>query len=167
MTSQTKPSGGTHIQIRPFSEPDRDMVTRLAEESGHEPDEIQALLERSEIVVPVVDGSSAGMAAYRKIGPALVIDDVAVDEAFRRKGIATFLLHHIRATATARGCRRLEITTSNDNIPALACYQKFGFHIREVHVGRCLRHHGGEIPGWQGIPVRDEIVLELHPGEGD
>ena len=154
-------SNSPDIQIRPFSEPERDMVIRLAGESGHEADEIGALFRRSEIIVPLADGRPAGMAAFRTIGKALVINDVAVDKAFRRQGIATFLLNHIKATATARGCRRLEITTSNDNIPALACYQKFGFHIREVLIGRCLRHHGGEIPGWQGIPVRDEIVLEM------
>jgi hypothetical protein len=36
-----------------------------------------------------------------------------------------------------------------------------GFIISGVVVGRMLEHHGGEEPGFAGIPVRDEIRMEL------
>jgi hypothetical protein len=56
--------------------------------------------------------------------------------------------------------KRLVVRTSNDNIPALLLYQKNGFRITEIRIGVMVEHHGAEIPGWEGIPVRDEVILE-------
>lgn len=45
-------------------------------------------------------------------------------------------------------------------LPALALYQRCGLYITEVVPGRITEHHGGVLPGFAGIPVRDEIRLE-------
>jgi hypothetical protein len=52
-------------------------------------------------------------------------------------------------------------TLSNYDLPALALYQRNGFRITEVAPGNVAQHHGGELPGFAGIPVRDEIRLEF------
>jgi ribosomal protein S18 acetylase RimI-like enzyme len=139
---------------------ERKLVHELALQSGYEPEETELLFRDSTILIGALKGKHVAMAAYHVTGKTLVVDDVAVVQEMRMQGIATMLLTRLKEEAIRRNCRTMEITTSNDNIPALACYQKYGFHIREGLVGRCIAHHGGIIPGWSGIPVRDEIILE-------
>ena len=54
---------------------------------------------------------------------------------------------------------RILVVTSNDDLPALGLYQRYGFRIRHVAPGRIAEHHGGDVPGFAGIPVRDEIQM--------
>jgi GNAT superfamily N-acetyltransferase len=88
------------------------------------------------------------------------VSGLAINEMERRKGTASALLAHAEEVALSMNARRLFIKTSNDNIPALALYQKNGFRITEIKIGAMVEHHGGELPGWEDIPVRDEITLE-------
>jgi ribosomal protein S18 acetylase RimI-like enzyme len=81
------------------------------------------------------------------------------------KGIGTALTAAVREVATAAGCRRLWLITTNDNLDALRFYQRRGFELVAVHrdfreVARRLKP---SIPleGNFGIPIRDEIELEL------
>ncbi|MBN1955127.1 MAG: GNAT family N-acetyltransferase, partial [Anaerolineae bacterium] len=55
---------------------------------------------------------------------------------------------------------RVLVATSNDDLLALAFYQRHGFHFVELLPGAIVKHHGGELAGFAGIPVRDEIRLE-------
>jgi ribosomal protein S18 acetylase RimI-like enzyme len=157
-------SGRANIVIRSFTSSEKELVNTLAREAGNEPDEIETILTFSKIMIAVVDGNSAGMTAYHISGSTLIIDDIAVKEEYRRMGIASALLDYVKDVGEQEKCHKIEITSTNDNIPALACYQRFGFNIKEVRLGSCILHHGGEEKGWSGIPVRDEIVLELHLG---
>ncbi|MDP2975645.1 MAG: hypothetical protein Q8N45_05465, partial [Anaerolineales bacterium] len=62
-------------------------------------------------------------------------------------------------------CRRLFVVTTNDNTPALRFYQKRGFVIAAVRINAIeqSRKLKPEIPfaGEDGIPIRDEIELEM------
>jgi GNAT superfamily N-acetyltransferase len=69
------------------------------------------------------------------------------------------LLNAVHEEARKRRLGRLLVATSNDDLPALALYQRYGFRFEEVMPGLIARHHGGEIPGFSGVPVRDEIRL--------
>jgi ribosomal protein S18 acetylase RimI-like enzyme len=64
----------------------------------------------------------------------------------------------------ARGVTVLRVTTSNDNSEALRFFQRHGFHITAVNRGALdeARRRLPAIPatGHDGIPIRDEIVLE-------
>ncbi len=71
------------------------------------------------------------------------------------------LLNAVHKEAKARTLGRLLVVTSNDDLPALALYQRYGFRIVEVVPGLLARHHGGEFPGFSDIPVRDEIRLSF------
>ena len=81
------------------------------------------------------------------------------------QGIGTALLDAAGDQARCRGCRRIFLTTSNDNLRALAFYQKRGWRLVAVHRGMMdrYREREKEIPliGLNGIPLRDEIELEL------
>jgi hypothetical protein len=64
------------------------------------------------------------------------------------------------------GCTRLWLITTNDNVDALRFYQRRGFRLAALHAGAVDRSRTRlkpEIPeiGDHGIPLRDEIELEL------
>jgi len=76
------------------------------------------------------------------------------------RGAGQALLDAICSEAAQRGLARVLVATSNDDLPALAVYQRYGFHLVEMIPGIIAQHHGRELPGFAGIPVRDEIRLE-------
>ena len=59
------------------------------------------------------------------------------------------------------GLSRVVVATSNDDVSALYFYQRSGFVIEQVVPGRIAEHHGGLEKGFAGIPVRDEIRMQL------
>lgn len=77
------------------------------------------------------------------------------------RGVAHWLMAEVIDTARTEGVRRLLVATSNDDLPALALYQRAGFVITDIAVGRLVEHHGGVERGFSGIPVRDEVRMEL------
>jgi ribosomal protein S18 acetylase RimI-like enzyme len=84
------------------------------------------------------------------------------------KGIATMLLDAAAVEARQRGAKRLRLTTTNDNLRALAMYQKRGWKLIALHKGMIDRYRERvpAIPliGLNGIPLHDEIELELPLG---
>jgi len=77
------------------------------------------------------------------------------------RGAAHELIAAVINLGRAEGAKRVIVATTNDDLPVLGLYQRMGFTITEVLVGRLVEHHGGVEPGFAGIPVRDEIRLEL------
>jgi len=82
-------------------------------------------------------------------------------------GVGTTLIEAVEQLATAHGCARLWLITTNDNVDALRFYQRRGFQLAAVH-RRAVddsRRLKPEIPvaGAYGIPMRDEIELEKRP----
>ena len=80
-------------------------------------------------------------------------------------GVGTALLAAAADALRAAGCKRAFLTTTNDNLRTLGFYQKRGWKLAVLHKGivDAARAHGAEIPamGFNGIPLRDEIELEL------
>jgi len=58
--------------------------------------------------------------------PGLYIEDLFVDEAFRRRGFGSALLRHVARLAEQRQCGRLEWSVLDWNGPAIHFYQKLG-----------------------------------------
>lgn len=52
------------------------------------------------------------------------VNELGVDDAYLRRGIATRLMHAILAEAKAMGCTEAWVGTENTNGPALALYRK-------------------------------------------
>jgi ribosomal protein S18 acetylase RimI-like enzyme len=103
----------------------------------------------------------AGVLSYALEGDRLTIVMVNVLPEFQGRSTARALLAAAEAEARKRGLARLVVATSNDDLPALYLYQRWGFAITEVVPGAILTHHGREERGFAAIPVRDEIRLEL------
>lgn len=85
-------------------------------------------------------------------------------------GVGSALFEAVWAEAQRAACRRLWLITTNDNMAALRFYQRRGFVMAALHrnaldISRRLKP---EIPaiGMNGIPLRDEIELELRLEEG-
>jgi len=81
------------------------------------------------------------------------------------KGIGTRLMDKAIEEAHARKCDRLFLITTNDNLHALGFYQKRGFEIVTIYRGAIgesrKRKPGIPLIGMNGIPLRDEIELEI------
>ena len=58
--------------------------------------------------------------------PGIYIEDLFVDESFRRRGFGTALLVHVAKLAAVRDCGRLEWSVLDWNEPAINFYKKLG-----------------------------------------
>src|SRR4029450_14080955 len=70
------------------------------------------------------------------------------------------------ARAAGRGCRRLWLVTTNDNLHALGFYQRRGLRLCALHAGsldrdRALKPELPEVNPDNRIPMRDLLELEL------
>ncbi|MBD3237047.1 MAG: GNAT family N-acetyltransferase [Candidatus Eisenbacteria bacterium] len=98
---------------------------------------------------------------------------VSLNSLEESRGIGTALLRTAETQAARSGCRRICLITSNDNLAALAFYQKRGYRLSALYPGAIdrTRRVKPEIPeiGLGGIPLRDEIELSrtLVPSSAD
>ena len=58
--------------------------------------------------------------------PGIYIEDLFVDEAFRRRGFGGALLRHVAKVAVERNCGRLEWSVLDWNEPAINFYRQLG-----------------------------------------
>jgi GNAT superfamily N-acetyltransferase len=124
-------------------------------------------LEQSALIAERKDGSPAGVLTYAIEGDECEIRTLHAAE--RWAGAGTALLKAVEQAAAERGCRRLWVLTTNDNVDALRFYQRRGFRLVELHPGAVDDSRvrlKPEIPetGEYGIPLRDEIVLDKEVG---
>lgn len=89
----------------------------------------------------------------------------SLDSLREGQGIGSMLIDRAIGEARAKDCKRLFLITTNDNLYALGFYQKRGFEIVTVYRGAVneSRKRKPSIPlvGMNGIPLRDEIELEI------
>lgn len=82
-----------------------------------------------------------------------------------RVGVGAALTLAVRDAAIAAGCGRLWLITTNDNTHALRFYQRRGFTIAAIHINALEQARklkpGIPLTGADGIPLRDEIELEM------
>ena len=104
-----------------------------------------------------------GLITYSSHGTECEI--VTLDSVLENRGVGSALLKTVETVARHAGCACLRLITTNDNLKALRFYQKRGFtlialHRNAVEHSRTLKP---EIPirGNDGIPIRDELELEL------
>lgn len=113
--------------------------------------------------VAIVQGAPRGLVTYRCADGECEI--VTLDSLLKGSGIGTALLNAVREGAELRGCPRIWLVTTNDNTEALRFYQKRGFELVAVHRNAIQesRKLKPEIPphGMDGIPIRDEVELEI------
>jgi ribosomal protein S18 acetylase RimI-like enzyme len=107
------------------------------------------------------DGEVVGLLTYLVTGDLV---DIVTINAFAGGGVGTALVGAL--VADVRGsATRVRVTTTNDNTRALRFYQRAGFRLTALRPGAvaAARRLKPEIPetGDDGIPIRDEIELEM------
>lgn len=110
--------------------------------------------------VATVKGKIVGFISFSELNEKdVLIVALGVLPEYQRVGIGKALLRAVEDRARKLSKERLLVSTSNDDLPALAFYQLNGFQIYEVVPDAISRKHGGVFPGIGKIPLRDEIRL--------
>lgn len=155
------------FQVRPLNKDDHSWVVGLLNENWgstrmvtrgrvHHADEFPGF-------AAVEDDRPVGLVTYRIEGDQCEI--TTLNSLVEKEGIGTALIDAVRDVATGATCKRLWLITTNDNTAALHFYQKRGFILAALYPNALEKSRilKPEIPltGIDGIPLRDEIELEL------
>ena len=60
-------------------------------------------------------------------GPAVLVEDMVVDPAHRRRGVGRSLMTAMARWAAEQGATRLQLLADKNNPPALAFYERVGW----------------------------------------
>jgi GNAT superfamily N-acetyltransferase len=110
----------------------------------------------------LVAGDGLGLLTYRVDADAIELTGVAAEP--RGHGTGTALVEALVELAPAMGAARIWVVTTNDNLDALAFYQRRGFRLSAVRIGaidEARRTLKPALPvlGEHGIEMHDEIEL--------
>jgi len=116
----------------------------------------------------VRDGEWLGHASYDIRTDALEI--ALLESIVPGVGAGGALVAACVGVAQARGLGRVWLVTTNDNTNALRFYQRRGFRLTALHPDAITRARESLKPeigliGDSGIPIRDELELDLPPTE--
>ncbi len=84
-------------------------------------------------LVAEIGGERLGLATYR--GDGTETELVTHNAPVSGRGIGAALMEAVTRAAIGRGCRRLWLTTSNNNLDAIGFYQSRGLRLVAVHRG--------------------------------
>ena len=102
--------------------------------------ETNYISDNAEILLAVIDDVVVGCSFleyrtdYVRESHTVFITYVAVDEAFRHRGIGTSLFREIEARAKTRGCSALELTSADSRVAAHAFYHSLQFTRKKTTV---------------------------------
>jgi ribosomal protein S18 acetylase RimI-like enzyme len=154
--------------IRPLLPEDEAAAARVLDEAlgarGQvRKDELVDVLDRPALGA-FVDGELAGVSTYSVDATVAELVALAVASPYRRRGLGAALVDAALEAAAAGGAARMWLVTTNDNLEALALYQRRGFRIVEIRRDAVDRARllKASIPetGAHGIALHDELVLE-------
>lgn len=158
------------MEIRPLKEGDRDWVGRTIVERWGD----SRVVGRGRVWEPAElpgfaafeGGECVGLVTYEVDGESCEV--VTIDALREGVGVGTALLEAVEGAARAAGCTRVQLLTTNNNLRALAFYQKRGFRLVGLRPGAIdeERKLKPSIPETDsaGLPIRDELHLELPLG---
>lgn len=142
----------SEILIRPMLETDLPQV--LAIESASFPDPWTAGIFRSSLsdetetwFVAEKDGTLLGYAGMQSVLDEGYLDNIAVDPALRRTGVASALLNAMETEAKSRKLAFLSLEVRAGNAPAISLYTRFGFQTI------------GKRPGYYLSPKEDALIM--------
>jgi len=159
------------LEIRELSSYDREWVNELSREQwGAEivvaHSQIFKLAELAGFIA-TLKGKKVGLITFNIHNKECEI--VTLNSLKKGMGVGRALIDRVKETAMESDCKRLWLVTTNDNLDVFRFYQKYGFHLCKVHIGAVLKSRKikPEIPqiGQYGIPIRDELELEILLGQ--
>jgi ribosomal-protein-alanine N-acetyltransferase len=102
--------------------------------------------ESNELLIAYVEGEPAGFVSGTELAhpdhsaPEMFLNELAVGEAFRGRGIGRALVAELWRLARSRGCRGMWVLTDDDNLPANKVYDAAG----ATRVGAQVMYQWGE-----------------------
>lgn len=162
--------GGKNPLIRPITPADRPWMRALLVEHWRAPQVVSRGHVHQADALPgflALEGDRPlGLVTYAVAGDECEI--VTLDAVESGRGVGSALMAAVVDLARHKDIRRVWLITTNDNTGALRFYQKVGFVLVAVHRDaiRRSRELKPSIPetGFDGIPIRDEIELEMVRG---
>ena len=155
------------FQIRPLNKTDNEWAANLLKEwwaglvmitrgKTHNVDEYPGF-------IAVRGGKRVGLITYHIEGKECEI--TSMNSLVEGKGIGRALADEVKKAAASSGCHRLFLVTTNDNTHALHFWQKYGFSLIALYPNAMEKYRrlkpGIPLTGNDGIPLRDEIELEM------
>jgi len=118
------------------------------------------VVEELPAYVAKVESHVIGFISFTEMNDAVIIVALGVLPEYQGSGVGRRLIGKVEGEAEKMGKKRLLVSTSNDDLPALAFYQSLGFQIYEVKPNVIAEKHGKILKGIGGLPVRDELRLQ-------
>jgi len=137
---------------------ERHWFSKIVMSSGNAyyPHQEQGYIERG-------DGKIIGLLTYRIEQAEMEV--LTLNATLEGRGIGSSLLLNAIDAARKMRCRRVWLTTTNDNMRVIGFYQRLGFRMIKINIGAIdeARRIKPQIPetGARGVPIHDEIVMEL------
>jgi ribosomal protein S18 acetylase RimI-like enzyme len=110
--------------------------------------------------VAKVDNSITGFVSFAEMDDAMIIVALGVLPKYQNAGVGRGLIRKVEDESRRLKKKKLLVSTSNDDLPALAFYQFNGFQIYEVKPNVIAEKHGMILKGIGGLPIRDELRLQ-------
>ena len=155
------------FQIRPLNKDDHEWVTQFLKEYWGSTEMVTRgrIHKANELpgFTALQDDKAIGLVTYVIEGEECEI--TSLNSLVEEMGIGSALISAVVEVAKSARCNRLWLITTNNNLKALHFYQKRGLSLVAVYPNAIeqTRRLKPEIPlvGGDGIPIRDEIELEL------
>jgi lactoylglutathione lyase len=142
---------------------DRRGLRRLFEEAEDSAAELDSYIEAGEVLVAIARGDVVGhLQLIDKGSDASEIKNMAVDSAYRRRGIGRGLIEAAIDLSRERGRSTLAVATAAADIGNLRFYQLAGFRMRGVDRDAftpAVGYPAGMVV--DGIRLRDRVWLDL------
>ena len=154
--------------MRPYAPGDRRWAEALLEEDMGTTRAVRLgeVLEPAALpgLVAERDGERIGLLTYLVDGDQFEV--LSLHSRVENAGAGSALLQAAATLAAGRGCRRLWLVTTNDNLHALGFYQRRGLRLCALHAGalerdRALKSELPEVNPGNRILMRDLLELEL------
>ncbi|MBL9148311.1 MAG: GNAT family N-acetyltransferase [Phycisphaerae bacterium] len=124
--------------------------------------------DRLEGFVAEIDGRHAGSLTLALHDGAWQCEVITLASRVERRGVGAALLVAAENRARSLGCKRIFLTTTNDNVHAMRFYQRRGWRFSALHAGIVdrVRRYVPTYPlvGLEGIEIHDEIEVERWVG---
>ena len=110
--------------------------------------------------VAKADDNIIGFISFAEKDDAMIIVALGILPKYQNAGVGRGLTRKIEQESKKLKKRKLMVSTSNDDLPALAFYQSNGFQIYEVKPNILIEKHGMILKGIGDLPIRDELRLQ-------
>lgn len=138
----------------------REFVERFWQEQTQLTFDEKFVVTKLPAYIAKVKSQTVGFVAFAEKEDSTIIVALGVLPQYQNAGIGKGLIEAVEDEAKRLHKKKLLVSTSNDDLPALAFYQRLGFQIYDVKPNVIAEKHGAILKGIGGIPIRDELRLQ-------